>query len=146
MADDSSTEGGTTRGLSIGSDDLPSQAADWVVDRVDTVKRLTTDNAVLTLRVVVYGLVVLVLTIVSIVLLVTILVRIADAYLPIGDGVGDATWAAYLFIGGLLTILGLGAWASRKGQGAPKALILATIVDVAIIVVVVVIGIIDAVA
>jgi hypothetical protein len=136
----------SSRGISIGGDDLPAQAADWVVERVDSVKRISTDNAVVAVRAIVYGLVVAVLGTAALVLLVTVLVRIADAYLPIGNGVGDAPWAAHLFIGSLLTILGLGAWASRGGEGAPKPLIAAGVIDVAIIVVVVVIGIIDAVS
>ena len=136
--------GSSSRGISIGGDDLPAQAADWVVDKVDSVKRITTDNAVVTVRAIVFGLVVAVLGIAALILLVAIMVRIADAYLPIGNGVGDATWAAHLFIGSLLTILGFGAWASRRGEGTPTPLIFAVIVDVAIIAVVVVIGIIDA--
>ena len=136
----------STNGISIGGDDLPAQAADWVVDKVDSVKRVTTDNAVVTIRAIVYGLVVAVLGAAALILLVAVLVRMADAYLPIGNGVGDATRAAHLFIGSLLTILGLGAWASRRGEGTPTPLILAVVLDVAIIIVVVVIGIIDAVS
>ena len=136
----------SSNGISIGGDDLPAQAADWVVEKVDAVKRTTTDNAVVTVRAIVYGLVVAVLATAALVLLVTVLVRMADAYLPIGSGVGDATWAAHLVIGSLLTIIGFGAWASRRGEGTPTPLIAAVVVDVAIIVVIVVIGIIDAVS
>ena len=134
-----------SRGISIGGDDLPSQAADWVVEKVDTVKAATTDNAVIAVRAVVYGLVAAVLGVIAAVALVTIMIRMADAYLPIGNGVGDATWAAHLFVGGLVTILGLGAWASRGGTGAPGPLYVAAGIDGVIIVVMVVIGIIGAV-
>lgn len=143
-ADD--TAPASSKGISIGGDDLPAQAADWVVDKVDAVKRVTTDNAIVAIRAIVYGLVVAVLGAAALILLVAVLVRMADAYLPIGDGVGDATWAAHLFIGSLLTVLGLGAWASRRGEGTPKPLVLAVLLDAAIIIVVVVIGIIDAVS
>ena len=136
----------SSKGISIGGDDLPAQAADWVVDKVDSVKRVTTDNAVVAIRAIVYGLVVAVLGTAALILLVTVLVRMADAYLPIGNGVGDAVWAAHLFIGSLVTILGLGAWASRSAEGTPKPLIAAAVLDIAIIIVVVVIGIIDAVS
>ena len=144
-ADDPVAPASSSR-ISIGGDDLPAQAADWIVDKVDTVKQATTDKAVITVRVLVYGLVVVVLASAALVLLTAILVRMADAYLPIGDGVGDATWAAHLFIGLLLTVIGLGAWASRKGEGAPKPLIAALVLDVTMVVVVIVIGIIDGVS
>ncbi len=133
----------SSKGISIGGDDLPAQAADWIVDKVEAVKKVSTDNAVVTVRAIVYGLVVAVLGAAALILLVAVLVRMADAYLPIGNGVGDATWAAHLFIGCLLTILGLGAWASRRGEGTPKPLILALVLDLAIIIVVVVVGIIN---
>ena len=64
--------------------------------------------------------------------------RQADAYLPIGAGVGDATWAAHLFAGSLLSILGLGAWLSRRSSSRP--LLGAAILDLVIIVVVVCYG------
>jgi hypothetical protein len=62
----------------------------------------------------------------------------ADAYLPIGAGVGDATWAAHLFAGGLLSILGIGAWLSRRSSNRP--LLGAAVLDLVIIVVVVCYG------
>ncbi len=146
MADDPGAHNSTTakKGLTIGPDDWPEQAADKVADLVDTVKGYTTDNAVMAIRGLVYGLVAIVLGITASVLTVAIMVRLADAYLPIGAGVGDATWSAHLFIGSLLTILGLGAWGSRGGSGAPKRLYLAVVVDVVIITTVVVVAIVDA--
>lgn len=140
--DDDVAEATAKLGVSIGGDDLPAQAADWIVDKVDTVKRATTDNAVITVRAVVYGLVVAALALTALVMVLITLVRVTDAYLPIGSGVGDATWAAYLFLGSLLTILGLGAWASRGGTESPTPLIGAAVVDVTIVVVIIVIGII----
>ncbi len=146
MADDRGADNSTStkRGISIGPDDWPEQAADKVADLVDRVKGYTTDNALIAIRALVYGLVALVLAIASTVLAIVIMVRLADAYLPIGAGVGDATWSAHLFIGSLLTILGLGAWASRGGSGSPKKLYLAVIIDVVIITSVVVVAIVDA--
>jgi len=132
--------------ISLGGDDLPIQAADKVVELVDSVKTKTTDNAVVAVRAVVYGLVVAVLGIMVLTLLIVVAVRLADAYLPIGSGVGDATWAAHLFVGTLVTILGLGAWASRRGTGKPTPLIIAAVVDVLIVLGVVIYGIIDAAA
>jgi len=145
MADDKGSHNstGSKRGISIGPDDWPEQAADKVVDLVDKVKGYTTDNALTAIRALVYGLVILVLGTAATILTVAILLRLSDAYLPIGSGVGDATWAAHLFIGTLLTVLGLGAWGSRRGSGSPKKLYLAVIIDVIIITSVVVVAVVD---
>ncbi len=146
MADDQGSHNSSSakHGISIGPDDWPEQAADKVVDLVDRVKGYTTDNAVAAIRGLIYGLVALVLGTSALILAIVILVRLADAYLPIGSGVGDATWAAHLFIGSLLTIAGLGAWGSRGGSGSPKKLYLAVIIDVIIITAVVVVAIVNA--
>ena len=122
--------------------DWQANATDWVVDKVDMVKRMATDNAVLVLRALVFGLVILVLGAAAMILFVAMAVRMADAYLPIGAGVGDATWAAHLFVGGLLSILGLGAWMSRRTSNRP--LYIAALVDFLIIVAIVCYGIIQA--
>lgn len=102
--------------------DLETRLTDWIVDKIDLVKRLATDNAVLVLRVIVFGLVIAVLGIAALILFVTIAIRMADAYLPIGGGVGDASWAAHLFVGSLFSILGIGAWLSRRSSGRPLAI------------------------
>jgi len=126
-------------------DDWSAQQADRIVGWVDTLKGYSTDKAVLALRAVVFGLVVAVLALASVVLLTVAFVRMADAYLPIGAGVGDATWAAHLFVGSLLSIVGLGAWASRRGDGIPpKPLVFALLIDVAIVTAIVCYGIIQA--
>lgn len=114
--------------------DWAAKQADRIVDLVDTVKGYTTDKAVLVLRGLVFGLVILVLAFAALIMFVAIAVRMADAYLPIGNGVGDATWAAHLFIGGLLSIAGLGAWMSRRKSNKP--LYVALVVDLVIIVVI----------
>ena len=126
------------------SGDWPAQAADTVVRIVDDVRSKTTDNIVLLVRSIVYGLVILVLGLAIIVMLSVALLRIVDAYLPIGDGVGSATWAAHGLLGALLSILGLGAWMSRTGSTRP--LVFAAVLDVAIIIAIVFYGVIDAVS
>ena len=103
-----------TEEASIEPDDWISSATDSIIDVVDKARARGTENAIRAARVLVFGLVALVFGVAAIVMTVTIIVRLADAYLPIGAGVGDATWAAHLFIGGLLAILGFGLWASRK--------------------------------
>ena len=119
--------------------DWAVKQTDRVIDLVDKAKGLTTDKAVLVLRALVFGLVIIVLGLAALIMTVTIAVRMADAYLPIGAGVGDATWAAHLFVGGLLSILGIGAWLSRRKSSKPLAV--AGIIDLVIVVVIVCYGI-----
>ncbi len=124
------------------ADDWISGVVDAIVDNVDKVRTHGTENAVRAVRAIVYGLVALIFTTIVLVLLIIIGVRLADAYLPIGAGVGDATWAAHLFIGSLLAILGFGFWFNRRTDDT-RWIKLALILDVAIIVVIVCYGIID---
>lgn len=124
--------------------DWSDEKAGQLVDLIDTVKSRTTDNVVIIARALVYGLVISVLALASVIILIAVLIRMADAYLPIGSGVGDAVWAAHAFIGGLLSVLGLGAWMSRRGEGAPTPLIMAAAFDGLVILAIVVYGIIQA--
>ncbi len=124
------------------SDDWAAQQADRIIDIVDTVKGYTTDRVVVVARGLIFGLVISVLALAAAVLFTVAMVRLADAYLPIGAGVGDATWAAHLFIGGLFSVLGLGAWASRRGEGTAKPLITAGIIDCTVVVGIICYGII----
>jgi hypothetical protein len=94
------------------------------------------------IRALVFGLVAVVFGITAIIFFVAITVRLADAYLPIGAGVGDATWAAHLFIGGLLTTVGFGLWGSRKTDNL-RRVGLALGVDALIIVVIVGYAVVD---
>ncbi len=118
--------------------DWPAQQADRVVAAVERIRSLTTDRAIVAARTVVFGLVISVLALAALILVVIISVRLADAYLPIGAGVGDATWAAHGFVGAAFTVLGIGAWASRHGEGAPKPLyVSAGVVGLALVVLIV---------
>lgn len=119
--------------------DWATELTDRVIDTVDQVKEKTTDNAVLALRVIVFGLVISVLALATLLMTVIVLVRLNDAYLPIGAGVGDATWAAHGFTGVLFCVLGLGAWLSRRGSATPLAV--AGIIDLVFVVVIVCYGI-----
>ena len=130
--------------LSLGSDDWPASVADKIVDIVDAVRVQTTDRAVFLLRAVVYCLVAGVAAVAAVVLIAIVSVRLADAYLPIGNGVGSATWAAHGFVGLLVSIIGLGAWRARTGSTKP--VYAAIVVDALIIVGVVFYGVITAVA
>ncbi len=129
---------------STGSDDWPAQAADTVVRVIDQVKAKTTDNVVLLVRAIVYGFVIFVLGMAVVTMTTIALLRLTDAYLPIGHGVGSATWAAHGLLGLLLSILGLGAWISRTGSMKP--LIFAAMIDIAILIGIVFYGVVDAVS
>ena len=94
----------------------------------------------LVVRGIVFGLVGIVFGVAAIVFTVVVMVRLADAYLPIGAGVGDATWAAHLFIGTLLAVLGFGLWGCRKGESITR-LWMALIVNVGIVLVIICYGI-----
>jgi len=107
------------------SKDWAARQTELVVSTVERIKSLTTERAIIAARTVVFGLVISVLALACAVLAVIISVRLADAYLPIGAGVGDATWAAHGFVGAAFTVLGVGAWASRHGEGQPKPLYVA---------------------
>ena len=122
--------------------DWISGVVDAIVDNIDKVRTHGTENAIRVVRAVVYGLVALVFVTAALTLLIIIGVRLADAYLPIGNGVGDATWAAHLFVGSLMAILGFGFWFNRKTEGL-RWVNLALILDALIIVVIVCYGIID---
>ena len=130
--------------LTLGSDDWPADLADRIVSVIGTVRSRTTDNVVRVARAMVYGLVAVAAAAALVVLLTIIAVRLADAYLPIGDGVGSATWAAHGFIGLLVSILAGGAWRARHSTFRP--LKSAIILDVVLIVAVVFYGVIRAVA
>ena len=130
--------------LSLGSDDWPATVADKIVEIVDAVRVQTTDRAVFLLRAVVYCLVAAVAAVAIVVLVTVAAVRLADAYLPIGDGVGSSTWAAHGFIGLLVSIVGLGAWRARTGSARP--VYAALIIDAMLVVGVVFYGVIAAVA
>ena len=130
--------------LSLGSDDWPATVSDKIVEIVDAVRVQTTDRVVFLLRAVVYCLVAAVAAIAIIVLVTIAAIRLADAYLPIGAGVGSATWAAHGFIGLLVSILGLGAWRARTGSAKP--IYAAVTLDSAIVLAVVFYGVIAAVA
>lgn len=130
--------------MHVGPDDWPATVADKIVEFVDVVRTKTTDRVVLVVRAVVYSLVIAVAAVAAIVLVIVATVRLADAYLPIGAGVGSATWAAHGFVGLCVTILGFGAWRARSGSAKP--VYIALILDVVLLVGVVFYGVVDAVA
>ena len=143
MGDAEAADGDSTR-IRIGPEDWPATVADKIVEVTDVVRTKTTDRVVLAVRAVVYSVVLAVAAVAVVVLLTVAAVRLADAYLPIGTGVGSATWAAHGFIGLAVTILGLGAWRARGGSARP--VYMALMLDAVLLVAVVLYGVIDAVA
>ena len=115
-----------------GDENWPAVAADRIVELVGDVKDKTTDNVVLAVRAVVYGLAALAGVIVLVTLLAITAVRVADAYLPIGAGVGSGTWAAHLFVGALISVVGAGLWRARTRSA--RSIHAALIVDAVILV------------
>ena len=125
------------------SEDWVDGAVDTIVDVVGKAREYGTENVIRLVRAIVYGLVALVFGVAAITLVVTLVVRIADAYLPIGAGVGDASWAAHLLIGTLLAILGFGLWSSRKNESGLRWTWFALVIDGLIVVAIVCYGIIQ---
>lgn len=117
----------TTDAASQGPD-MVTGLVDRVLDLIDRVREVGTENAVRAVRALVFGLVAMIFVIASLIFSVVLAVRVADAYLPIGTGVGDATWAAHLYIGGMLSIFGFGFWSSRRNTGMGRVVIAAMLV------------------
>jgi hypothetical protein len=90
----------------------PAQAADLIVDVVDTVRDRTTAPLLTVMRGVVYGTAIVILGITAVVLLIVALVRFVDVWLP------GEVWSAYLLLGTLFTIAGLVLWATRRPREA----------------------------
>lgn len=78
--------------------DWPAQAADQVVNVVDTVRQKTTGPALTVARAVVYGLVILITAVAALVLFIAALVRFLDYWFPL--------WAVYLGLGLLFVLVG----------------------------------------
>jgi len=128
--------------LKIGPDNWPSFVADKIVEIVGTVRSNTTDRVVVAVRAIVFALVAIVAVIGILVALTVAAVRIADAYLPIGSGVGSATWAAHGYVGLFFVTLGFGAWRARSGS--TRGIYLALIFNALLIIGIVFYGVIDA--
>jgi drug/metabolite transporter (DMT)-like permease len=92
--------------------DWPRQATNRIVDLVDAARVQTTDRAVTAARAVVFGTVVALLAVVLVTLALIGSFRLLDGYLPF------ETWAAYLILGGVLTVVGFVLWSQRRPRDA----------------------------
>ncbi len=86
----------------------PAQAADLVVDVVQTVRDRTTAPLQTIARGIVYGTAIVFLAVTAVVLLIIGLVRFVDNYLP------GEVWATYLLLGSVSFVAGLIVWATRR--------------------------------
>ena len=94
--------------FTIGDPDWPAQAADRVVDLVDTVASKTAGPAITAARAIVFGLLATILGIAALVLFSAGLVRLVDVYVPGG------VWVAHLIVGGAFVLTGLWLWVKRN--------------------------------
>jgi hypothetical protein len=102
----SAAESTTTRS------EWPSQAADLVVDVVDSVRAKTTTPVFTIARAIVYGTAIAFLAAMALVLLIVGVVRLIDNYLP------GEVWATYLLLGSVMFVVGLFLWSTRRPRDA----------------------------
>ena len=100
--------GGAAASAGMAGIEWPKKAADAVEMVVDTIHDKAIRPAALIARAVVFGLVVAALITVLVVMVSVAVVRILDVY-----AFGRQVWASYTVLGGLLTLVGLGAWSRR---------------------------------
>jgi hypothetical protein len=82
----------------------PAQATEAIVSVVGTVRDRTTEPAITASRAVVYGLFAAILGIVAAVLAITLVIRLANNYIPGG------IWIVYLGLGAIFALGGLVLW------------------------------------
>jgi hypothetical protein len=90
----------------------PAQAADLVVDVVDSVRAKTTTPVFTIARAIVYGTAIVFLAAMALVLLIVGVVRLIDNYLP------GEVWATYLLLGSVMLVVGLFLWSTRRPRDA----------------------------
>ncbi|MFT7646761.1 MAG: hypothetical protein ACI8Y4_001498 [Candidatus Poriferisodalaceae bacterium] len=88
--------------------DWGQQAASTFLDLVDNVKTKATGPAIKVVRLVAYGLVLLVAALMLFVLLIAGLVRLLDILVP------GNVWSAHLIIGGIFLVAGMLLWSKRR--------------------------------
>ncbi len=87
------------------TDQWPSEAADFVVRTVGTVRDKTTGPAITAARVLVFGAFAGLVALVAVVLFAIASVRVLTVYIP-----GNKVWYADLIIGGVFTLAGIVLW------------------------------------
>ncbi len=93
------------------ADELPRRAADAVQRLVDTVHDKAVRPAVVVARALVFGLLIFAGTTMLAVLGSVALLRLFDDYF-----FSTRQWISYLVLGGLFSLIGLGAWSRRTAR------------------------------
>lgn len=101
--------GGAPASAGLAGIEWPKKAADTVEMVVDALHDKAIRPAVLAVRAVVFGLVIAALATLVTVLVSIAVLRILDTY-----AFPNHIWASYTLLGGLLTLMGLGAWSRRN--------------------------------
>ena len=92
-----------------------NEITDQITQVVGKVRDKTTNNAIVAVRAVVYGLLAFFLAIALIILLLIFLTRGLQSLLNLMMGWDTAVYVSYFIIGGLLTLAGLFAMTKRSG-------------------------------
>ena len=101
--------------------DWAAQAADSVVNLVDSVRDKTTGPALTAVRAVVYGTFAGIIGLAAVVLLIIGAVRVLDVYLPEAVFGDDHVWVVYLILGAAFSVAGGVCWRRRKSPTRPTS-------------------------
>lgn len=93
------------------TDRWPTEATDFVVRTIGTVRDKTTGPAITGARVLVFGMFAALVATVALVLGAIALVRLITVYLP-----GGGVWAAYLIVGGVFLLAGTALWTRTRSR------------------------------
>ncbi len=98
-----------TKQVGAVADQWPSEATEFIVRTVGTVRDKTTGPAITAARGAVFGMFAALVGAVAALLGVIALVRVITVYMP-----GERVWPADLIVGGLLSVVGLLLWARTR--------------------------------
>jgi hypothetical protein len=99
--------------------DWAVQAADSVVNLVDSVRDKTTGPALTAVRAVVYGTFAGIIGLAAVVVFIIGAVRVLDVYLPEAWFGDDHVWVVYLILGAAFSVAGGVSWRRRKSPTWP---------------------------
>lgn len=108
--------GGPPASAGMAGIEWPKKAADTVEMVVDAIHDKAIRPAALVARALVFGLVIAALATLLTVMASIAVLRILDTY-----AFPNQVWASYTVLGGLLTLMGLGAWTRRNVRPRPTA-------------------------
>jgi uncharacterized membrane protein len=97
-------------------DDWAAQIADSIEGLVGNVRDKTTGPLLTIAKAVVYGTFGAVVAVAVLILAIIALVRFIDAYLPSAVFGDQHTWAAYLLLGLIFSIVGVFLWSRRRAR------------------------------